>query len=350
MIVTPGYTFGTQDKITPAKANLLGRPAVTLEDGEITLAKLDPTAQKQINRASQQPGKNLLCNGSFQISPYADQLGLSDVQTGVISGGNKHEIGIGPARWVTPNDANRIVSRQPFFSYVNGPTDTFYLLDYNQTSPLSGINPAYVGQRLELVWTLAGKMVTLAVWVNSQAALTLIPSCRQYFGGTGGSPDVVTPGTPALLPAGVWTQIVQTFQVPSVAGKATGTSFPFIEFRLEVPQGVTFHLFVAQASLVLGDTATGWETRFYHEDYLYASRYFQLPGIRLSTSIAASSPFVNLPVRMWNRNPTLTLLAAAGTGGTVVMDLPSDMIIQNTNHSAVTSAYIVVNGELTAAT
>lgn len=350
MKVTPGYVFGVRDPITTAKANLLGQPAVTLEDGEITEAKLSPAMQAQIDRLTALPGKNLLCNGDFHMWPYDDELAQGAFVAGVVSGGRKHEARGNAARWAIANDANRVASRVAFTPGPPDPTvptSSKYFLHWAQSAPLASINPAYLGQRLEGVEVLAANTVTFIIWVRAGAAFTVTPVLRQYFG-SGGSTEVLTQGTAVLLATNVWTRIVQKFDIPSIVGKTVGL-MPFTEFRVEVPQGIAFALDFAQAMVVMGPTPTGWDPRLSHEDYLYASRYFQIIGIELSNNISIWCPFVNLRIPLANLSPTLTLQPISGAGGTIgIGSVYKTMLIQASNHSAIVGAYVIVDGELQA--
>lgn len=338
--ITPGKIMGPVEKVSNTKLNQGFRPVGRTNAKSITDRELDDATNRILSASS---SKNLFCNGDFQLWDYF--TGGFGTLSGVISGGWLHDYG-SANRWVTANDAARAVTRELFSDgQTEVPDFPRSFLRWIQSAPVT-TDPSYFGQRLEDTRILAGKTMTVSFWVRAASGLTITPKLRQFFG-TGGSYSaaVVLTGTPVALVGDVWTRVEQTFAVPAVAGKTISTD-DFTEFRLDVPQGSTFQIDFAHAQLEKGNSATGFELRMLHEEYVYALHFYEVVEIMLSTNITVWKPFINakFPKR---RAPTPTLVAHSGTGATIaVLGLDKNFAFQNANHDVVDYGTVTWNGEL----
>lgn len=354
--ITPGRQFSPGELETRAGLNQLGTPVAQVDEGAITERELAAAAVRTIIGSV---GRNLFCNGDFAYWPIADDTGGPASATGVFSGGRKHDY-VGVARWVSPNDANRTISRQAFTpGQTDVPGSPLYFTRWVQSVPVSGtIDPAYFGQRLERVGNMSGRTFTFTIWVKSNVGINVIPSLRQMFGDPGFSPsdDVVTDETAVPLTANTWTKLKTTWTVPSVAGKtivegnSPANPGSFTEFRIVFPQGIVFTVEFAQAQLVEGEQELGFDARPASIDLTEAQRYRQFLGIMLSDDIAThGNPSINLPVkpRVQLDAGNVFLFPSTGTGATIGVDGDAiSHIIQLTDHSAIAAARIFIDAEL----
>lgn len=330
--ITPAKQFGPGELETRAGLNQLGTPIGRVNEGAIGAREL--TAEIG-NIVSAGGGHNLFCNGDFNLRDYG-----VDPLTGVISGGQNHDLGI-VNRWVLANDTNRTATTLLFSSgQTEVPDFPIRFLRWTQAANVAA-DPSYMGQRLENVYYLAAHSVTFSIWVRSADQLTVIPVLRQYFGPFG-SADVVTPGDAVALVANTWTKIIATFDVPNVAGKNV-ISGNFTELRIEVPQIGIFQIDFAHAQLEFGTAASRFEPRTIGEDVAFAQRYYEVIGFVLSDDITVCKPFANFRAVM-ARTPGVTLVPASGTGGTVAAI--ETYVTQAVDHSAIVTAVIKANAEL----
>lgn len=337
--VTPGKILAPGEKINNAKLNQLGQPVVRIDEGAITDRELDVSAVQGVLGIS---GRNLFCNGDFQI--WDD---TTPVTTGIIPGGkdpgSKHMY-VTTKRWLCANDANRAASIEYFaFGQTEVPGNPINFLRWTQAIPVvSTINPVFFGQRIEDVRRLAQMKVTFSIWIRSGSALTVTPQARQYFGsssppGLEGSAPVITTSPAVALLAGEWKQIVATFDMPSIAGKTLQrlqSMFSWTEFRIVIPNGTTFIVDFARGQLELGEVATPYEIRAPHQDIAFAGRYYEEAGMALSVNITNWRPFLKFVYIAPIGTPVL--LPSSGTGATLQSAPaggPLNYYEQATNHS-----------------
>jgi hypothetical protein len=147
-----------------------------------------------------------------------------------------------------------------------------YYLDWNQTTGAAGGRPL-IEQPIEGVDTLAGQLVTLSFSARVQAGtLQLLPTLRQDFG-SGGSADVLHPGSELVVGTG-WTRFSFTTQLGSIGGKTIGTDH-YLAIVLEPATGVTFHLELADVQLEPGASATAFERRPDAIELIFAQRFYE---------------------------------------------------------------------------
>lgn len=340
--ITPGKILGATEEVSNAKLNQGFRPVGRIDEGAITTRELAATLNSVLNAVR---GKNLLCNGNFQLWDYFPGGAPTESIIGAYPGGREHDYG-SANRWVMANDANRTVAGM-FFN--EGQTDVpdfpFNFLRWTQGAPVA-VDPSYFGQRIENVSSLASRTLTLSIWARPGATLTVTPEARQFFGnGFGASLAVLTTIDAVELPGNEWTQITATFELPAVSGK-TITTGNFTEFRIDVPQDVDFEIDWAHAQLEVGDAATGFEERMIHEEFVYAMRYYEVMGMMLSTDVTIVKPFVRAIFPKID-GTTPTMVAASGTGATIASGaLDNRFAFQDTDHSEVAPAAITFDGEL----
>lgn len=165
-------------------------------------------------------------------------------------------------RWLTLYDGTIGSFTQSRETFVVGQTDVpdepVYFFKWDHTSAGSGSTFRRLVQRIDFngVQTLAGKTVTVAMWMRDPGAQTYSVDFRQFFG-TGGSPsaDVVVSSQSASVTS-TWTRFVFTFTIPSVSGKTIGTNVDtsYLEFRINMPINALFNLELAQVTLNEGGT------------------------------------------------------------------------------------------------
>lgn len=173
--ITPGKAWNLAgERVTMSKLNQTAQPTAQVDAGSIGARELIPD---DVRRMINLPGKNLLCNGSFQLWDNDATPG----QSGLVVSPSQHEYGA-VKRWVTPNDANRVITRQSFsVGTIEVPGSPTEFLRWAQSSALA-VNPGYLAQRLQDVRRLASQNVVFSIYVRSAANATVTPKMRQWFG------------------------------------------------------------------------------------------------------------------------------------------------------------------------
>ena len=144
---------------------------------------------------------------------------------------------------------------------------------YLKTNPTGS---ASIEQRVESVWTLAGKQTTLTFWAKSKISdSTLSISIVQNFGATltvSAGADVPTVvGTATLTTA--WVKHTLTVTVPSIAGKTVGTDgddYVALKFALPVDD-----ISICNVQWEQGPLATDLELRPYDEELRLCRRFYE---------------------------------------------------------------------------
>jgi hypothetical protein len=146
---------------------------------------------------------------------------------------------------------------------------------YLQTSP-AGSGTAFIEQRVESVWTLAGKQTTLTFWAKSGISGSTLPVFLvQNFGTTlavSAGADVTTVvGTATLTTA--WVKHTMTVTLPSIAGKTVGTDgndYVAIKFTLPIDD-----VSICNVQWEQGPLATDFELRPYDEELRLCRRFYE---------------------------------------------------------------------------
>ena len=144
---------------------------------------------------------------------------------------------------------------------------------YLKTNPAGS---AFIEQRVESVWTLAGKQTTLTFWAKSKiSGSTLSISIVQNFGATltvSAGADVTTVvGTATLTTA--WVKHTLTVTVPSIAGKTVGTDVDdYVALRFTLPVD---DISICNVQWEQGPLATDLELRPYDEELRLCRRFYE---------------------------------------------------------------------------
>lgn len=144
---------------------------------------------------------------------------------------------------------------------------------YLKTNPTGS---ASIEQRVESVWTLAGKQTTLTFWAKSKiSGSTLSISIVQNFGATltvSAGADVPTVvGTATLTTA--WVKHTLTVTVPSIAGKTVGTDGDdYVALRFTLPVD---DISICNVQWEQGPLATDLELRPYDEELRLCRRFYE---------------------------------------------------------------------------
>jgi len=131
-----------------------------------------------------------------------------------------------------------------------------------------------VSQRIEGVRTGAGQTLTLSFYAKASAAFDLVMGYTQFFGSGGSAGVSATFETLSITTA--WQKFEVTFTLPSISGKTIGAGdflqVTFADGGTYIPAATTFD--ITQVQLEVGDTATGFEHRFYGDELARCQRYY----------------------------------------------------------------------------
>ena len=245
------------------------------------------SAQVQGNQVSPYSGfKNYIINGNFDIWQYKD-VGLTYPQTASWYGSDD--------RWTNDNSGSTKSHSQVAC------TDTeraLFNASYFSRTVVTGVAVAnnYVikTQKIENIYKLAGKTVTLSFWAKANGNKKLGISSEVAYG-TGGSPssELLRAGFQQVLDlTTVWKKFTITVTLPTAVGKTLGTdgahtSYNRITFWFDagstiapiyipgmIQQSGTFD--IAQVQLEEGSVATPFEQRPYGLELSLCQRYYQL--------------------------------------------------------------------------
>lgn len=155
------------------------------------------------------------------------------------------------------------------------------------TRSVAGTNASRLVQKIEDVWTLAGKRLTISFWAASGVPTEIEAAFTQFFG-TGGTPSAsVTVPTQQFSLTGSPKKFTATFDVPSIAGKTLGTTDDdclwFVLRRPHDSQNPTALVNITHVSVVEGD-ATAEEDPFSprhpQQELALCQRYYET-GVHL---------------------------------------------------------------------
>jgi hypothetical protein len=211
--------------------------------------------------------RNYILNGGFQVW----QRGTT------FTGYNKFTAD----RWSYISNANggtHTVTRQAFApGQTEVPGEPQYFIRYARTTAPSTVNYSRLRTHLEDVRTLAGKTVTLSFWVRSTMANhTISAGMTQWFGATGSTLVGVPNQSMLVATPNVWTKVVFTFTLPSVAGKTIiSDSCLIVEILFSFTETYTYTVDVANVQLEEGPVATPFIWKPFQEEYYACMRYYQ---------------------------------------------------------------------------
>jgi invasion protein IalB len=251
------------------------------------------------------------------------------------------------ASMVAQNDANRAAI---------GDEAAEWLLSCAATGGSGASNACVLIQRIEDVYRLSGKTVTLSFYADcGTAGLKIAVNLAQNFG-SGGSAGVAIPAQAVTL-ATTWSRYSLTFAMPSVAGKTVGaghmTTLGIILSAGTVTAGVgvqsgVFNFWGMQ--LEIGSVATPLEKLDPQQDLAKCQRFYQVGSMQLygygqsGTTVAISNL---LPVRM-RGVPIITtnMTVTAGTTGAGVGALDAGSV--NLDGSMTATGAFTLQGTFTA--
>ena len=171
-------------------------------------------------------------------------------------------------------------------------------------------------QKIEDVWTLANRRVTLTAWIAGSVAGKVSLEITQVFG-TGGSAQVIV-GSQAFDISTGWTRCDFVVDIPSTAGKVIGTNH-HIEVNIWLSAGSdwasraagigeqTGDRYIARVSLVEGDATAEedpFSARHPQQELALCQRYSQFrsvntvaavdlrPNMRATPTISGGGPYL----------------------------------------------------------
>lgn len=152
------------------------------------------------------------------------------------------------------------------------PGEPTYFNRWQVTSASSGQSTGgcYFEQRIEDVRTLAGKTITVSLYMQGSGTLPLV-YFTQIFG-TGGSVQVSTNCSTNVVLQPTWTKYVYTVTLPSITGKTIGAN-NYLSFGMTVPINTTFTFDIAQVQVEEGSVATPYEPRPVGIELVECQRY-----------------------------------------------------------------------------
>lgn len=203
---------------------------------------------------SDRPNPNYIINGNFDFWQRGASASLS-TSTYLAD------------RWLNGflNNNSANISRQTFANIAGEPPGSKYFHRFEYPSSTNNSNERVnVLQRIEGVTRLAGKTVTVSMWVKANANKFIAIEMQQIFGI---SPSINVSGSKKFAIGTTWQKITHTISIPSVEGKSIGdTSYTNLVIWLSGGSDIndrteslgnqsgTFD--IAQVKLEEGDTAT----------------------------------------------------------------------------------------------
>jgi hypothetical protein len=279
--------------------------------------------------------RNRIINGNFDIW-----------QRGISFTGSEY----GADRWIHAHlGTTHAVTREPF---TLGQTDVLgepaYFCSTVVSSVAGASNYAVLVQRIEDVRTFAGQQVTVSFWAKADATKNIAVELYQFFG-SGGSPsaDVTGIGTTKVSIGTSWQKVTVTATVSSISGKTLGTDTNnFLTLTIFFDAGSDFNartdslghqsgtFDIAQVQIEPGPVATPFEQRPIGTELALCQRYYESGDIILITIVSDAAQILPFATRK-RSTPNITLVAGAGSGGTLV-PVGNQGIYQNNNHSIYT--------------
>lgn len=226
------------------------------------------------------PQHNFLINGTFDIFQRGTSIAVtSDQLTADRWVATADETGVGGAATIT---------QQSFFTgQTDVPDDPNAFLRFDQTIVTS--TQSVLIQRIGDVSTLNNQKATYAFWAKADTTRDFKVEFRQNFG-TGGSADVTTASQTISITTS-WNQFVLTFDIPSTNGKTVGTFPHWLSARIVQDQSVLYTLDVAQAQVVEGEGAVGFEREDPQAVLRKATPYFEIGNAVIQSDVPSPSTF-----------------------------------------------------------
>lgn len=232
--------------------------------------------------------RNLLVNGSFEISQRNQQGGTSNVDTFCCD------------RWMMEVNSGVQLSMNPYqlynFNAADGPTQQTRALLEIASASFGAATVRRIKQRIEDVRTLSGQKATLSFWARGGAgvgSMVVTPSLRQCHGtGAGASADQITTLTALTLNNGAgWQRYAVTFTLPSCGQIGSTAGFPLVQYTTPPTVDINHYLelrldwgsFTGSASLLqfadvqleVGEVATHFDHRGFAAELELCQRYYE---------------------------------------------------------------------------
>lgn len=252
-----------------------GEIVAVVEGAGLTLNSADNTQMLQAIRELNSQGgrRNVLINGAFQLNQR--YVGSNATFTNATPGYTLDRWRFDPG---TGNTRTYTVSRG---GTANGSdvlgTRTDYSLTVGRTLAGNGSTPPTIMQRLEGVRTLAGKRVTLSVWLSQASGgtpVSVTPKLVQFKGTLEGvhSTQVgaaVTPATSGPV------RYQWTFNLPAIPSTTIEEGNNYLELRFELSLAGDRNVTFRGAQLEVGASASQFEDLPLQDVQLLASRFYE---------------------------------------------------------------------------
>lgn len=209
---------------------------------------------------------NYLMNGNFNIW----QRGTSFTKT---NNTNEYFADRWRGHADNPSANTWIVSRQAFTAgQTDVPGEPVYYLRGN-CSVYGGSGQPRVQHVIEDVRTLAGKTVTLSLWMKGSSAFTFSININQDFGVGGSSAVGHSLASGASLTTS-WAKYTYTVALSSIVGQTIGSSpYIYVDIRLTAPAAGQI-IDIAQVQLEEGATANRFEYPMFADQLAHCQRYY----------------------------------------------------------------------------
>jgi hypothetical protein len=186
---------------------------------------------------------------------------------------------------------------------------------YLKTNP-AGSGSAYIEQRIENVWTMAGKQTTLTFWAKAGISGSVMPvALIQNFGTillVAADAAVSTVAGSATLTT-AWVKHTMTVTLPSIAGKTVGTDGnDFVALRFTLPID---DVSICNVQWEQGPLATDFELRPYDEELRLCRRFYEQHDLTLDQialvgiGISGTEATFVVPYQEKRAIPTITIPA-----------------------------------------
>lgn len=205
------------------------------------------------------------------------------------------------------------------------------------TSSAGASNYCLIGQPIESVRSLAGKVVTVSFWAKADASKNIAMEFQQYFG-TGGSPSstVNSIGVTTFALTTTWTKFTATVTISSISGKTIGSNGnDYLAMYFWLNAGSTYNARTntlgqasgtyefSQLQIEEGSVATPFEFRALATELNLCQRYCQyMAGMNIYATSGTSgtyNPDFYFPVSLYTNmraTPTFTRSTISDSGVT----------------------------------
>ena len=299
-------------KVTNAThtGDVTGATALTIAADAVTTAKIvdDAVTAAKLADSAYLANRNRIINGNFDVWQRGTSFASQTAEAYFAD------------RWkVKPaTGCTMTVSRQAFtIGQTDVPYEPTYFLRADITT--AGSANAEIMQKIEDVRTFAGQTIAVSFWAKSIAGTQTL-TCRtiQEFG-SGGSANVVSGGTTAVLTSS-WQKVTFSVAIASISGKTIGSGSAF-SFNFYWPNSSTSNdVDLAQVQVEAGSAYTPFEYKTYGQELEACQRYYT----RLTSPNPANATFgfgtaatSSRMTTQFNLPTTMRTTPTTGYGGTL---------------------------------